>query len=134
MSSPKDSAGQDADTPSNWDRYGDRILGGSVLLVLLIGTLAYSVVEDWSLVDSFYFSSVALTAVGFGDLTPTTDFSKVFTVFYIFSGIAIVGAWLNMRLKRRTKKMADRRDTNLGHASDAADVPPESEPIPGSEA
>ena len=121
MSSPKDRAGQDADSPSNWDRYGDRILGGLVLLVLLIGTLAYSVIEGWSLVDSFYFSSVALTVVGFGDLRPSTDFSKIFTVFYIFT--AIVGAWLNTRLKRRSKKVAHRRHFDSGAPDDDAAEP-----------
>ena len=127
MSSPADSATQDADSTSNWDRHSDRILGGSVLLVLLVGTLAYSVIEDWSLVDSFYFSSVALTVVGFGDLEPSTDFSKIFTVFYIFSGVAIVGMWLNMRLKRRTKKVAHRRHSNSDHTPDAG---PDTQPDP----
>jgi hypothetical protein len=98
-----------------------------VLLVLLIGTLAYSVIEDWSLVDSFYFSSVALTVVGFGDLEPSTDFSKIFTVFYIFSGVAIVGMWLNMRLKRRSKKAAHRRHFDTDHTPDAA---PDAQPEP----
>ena len=70
-------------------------------MVLLIGTLVYSAIEGWSLVDSFYFSSVALTAVGFGDLTPSSDFSKIFTVFYIFSGIAIVASWIQVRTKQR---------------------------------
>ena len=91
-----------------------------MLLVLLFGTLAYSAIEDWSLVDSFYFSSVALTVVGFGDLEPSTDFSKIFTVFYIFSGVAIVGMWLNMRLKRRTKKVAHRHHSNIDHTPDVA--------------
>ena len=134
MSSPADSATQDADSSSYWDRYSDRILGVSVLLVLLVGTLAYSVIEDWSLVDSFYFSSVALTVVGFGDLTPSTDFSKIFTVFYIFSGVAIVGTWLNMRLKRRTKKVAHRRHSDFEHAPDTApDAQPEPPTPPASE-
>ena len=129
MSSPADSATEDDDSTSYWDRHSDRILGSSVLLVLLVGTLAYSVIEDWSLVDSFYFSSVALTVVGFGDLEPSTDFSKIFTVFYIFSGVAIVGMWLNMRLKRRTKKVAHRRHSNTDHTPDAAtDGRPEPEP------
>ena len=127
MSSPNAGRAQDADTTSYWDRYSDRILGGSVLLVLLIGTLAYSVIEGWSLVDSFYFSSVALAVVGFGDLTPSTDFSKIFTVFYIFSGVAIVGMWLNMRLKRRSKKVAHRRHFDTDHTSDAA---PDAQPEP----
>lgn len=128
MSSPADSATEDADSTSYWDRYSDRILGGSVLLVLLIGTLAYSVIEDWSLVDSFYFSSVALTVVGFGDLEPSTDFSKIFTVFYIFTGVAIVGTWLNMRLKRRSKKAAHRRHLDTDHAPDTQPDPPASDP------
>ena len=117
---------QDADTTSYWDRYSDRILGGSVLFVLLVGTLAYSVIEDWSLVDSFYFSSVALTVVGFGDLTPSTDFSKIFTVFYIFSGVAIVGVWIQVRTKRRVLKRA--KKTDPGPVTDAAEgdvSPPE---------
>ena len=105
-----------------------------MLLVLLVGTLAYSVIEDWSLVDSFYFSSVALTVVGFGDLEPSTDFSKIFTVFYIFSGVAIVGAWLNMRLKRRSKKAAHRREVAFGHTSETApNVQPEPPESPASE-
>ena len=124
MSSPNAGRAQDADTTSYWDRYSDRILGGSVLLVLLIGTLAYSVLEGWSLVDSFYFSSVALTVVGFGDLTPSTDFSKIFTVFYIFSGIAIVAVWIQVRTKRRVVKRA--RKAGPGPATDAigSDVSP----------
>jgi len=104
LSSPADSATQDADSTSFWDRNSNRILGGSVLLVLIVGTLVYSVIEDWSLIDSFYFSSIALTTVGFGDLTPSTDFSKIFTVFYIFSGVAIVGVWIQVRTKRRVIK------------------------------
>ena len=134
MSSLDPGGPQDADTTSYWDRYSDRILGGSVLFVLLVGTLAYSVIEDWSLVDSFYFSSVALTVVGFGDLEPSTDFSKIFTVFYIFSGVAIVGTWLNMRLKRRSKKAAHRRHLDFDHTPDAApDAQPEPPAQPASE-
>ena len=106
MSSPNAGRAQDADTTSYWDRCSDHILRGSVLLVLLVGTLVYSVIEDWSLVDSFYFSSVALTVVGFGDLTPSTDLSKIFTVFYIFSGVAIVAVWIQVRTKRRVIKHA----------------------------
>jgi len=125
LSSPNDGETQDAYSQSYWDRHSDRILGGSVLLVLLIGTLAYSVIEDWSLVDSFYFSSVALAVVGFGDLTPSTDFSKIFTVFYIFSGIAIVGVWIQVRTKRRVVKHAKKNDPGLAAAEDEPPPPDE---------
>ena len=73
----------------------------SAVLLLATATIVYRIAEDWSWVDSFYFSSVALTTVGFGDLTPSTDASKLFTVIYIFSGITIITLWLNTRLRRR---------------------------------
>jgi len=78
-------------TTAAWESYATRIIGGLSLLVLL-GTVVYRVLEDWSWVDSFYFSSVTLTTVGFGDLSPTTTVSKLFTVFYIFTGISLIGA------------------------------------------
>jgi hypothetical protein len=33
---------------------------------------------------------VALATVGFGDLTPTTDGGKLFTIIYIFMGIGVL--------------------------------------------
>ena len=42
-----------------------------------------------------YFETVTMTTVGYGDFAPTTDESKVFTIFYIIFGIAIVGRSVN---------------------------------------
>ena len=68
--------------------------------------------DDWSWVDSFYFSVVAVTTVGFGDFAPTTDASKLFSVFYILIGVTIVATALNGRLRRSERRvqarMADR--------------------------
>jgi len=72
------------------------------------GTVVNHILEDWGWVDSFYFSAVALTTVGFGDLSPLTDASKLFTVFHIFSGISLIGALLNELSKRHAKRVAAR--------------------------
>jgi hypothetical protein len=88
------------------------ILAGSVVLVLVVGTVVYHYLEGWSWVDAFYFSAVAGSTVGFGDLSPTTNGSKLFTVVYIFSSITIIGTFLDQRLKyhgvvrRQAKRMA----------------------------
>ncbi len=68
---------------------------GKVLLVSAasmvgVGTVAYHLLEGWSLLDSLYFSVVTLATVGYGDLTPTTVPAKLFTVGYILSGS---GSW-----------------------------------------
>ena len=91
-----------------WEVNSTRIVSGLSLLVLAIGTVVYRILEDWSWVDSFYFSAVALTTVGFGDLSPTTDASKIFTVFYIFSGISLIGVLLNEFMKRHARRVAAR--------------------------
>ncbi|PIF06300.1 MAG: hypothetical protein CSA36_02090 [Draconibacterium sp.] len=53
------------------------------ILVLLTGsTIFYSSVEHWTILDAVYFSIMTMSTVGYGDLTPTTDLSKIFTIVY----------------------------------------------------
>ncbi|MCA9875670.1 MAG: two pore domain potassium channel family protein [Ardenticatenaceae bacterium] len=61
-----------------------------VIVVLLIGTMAYHWLEGWSFVDSLYFCVISLATIGYGDLTPTTPVAKVFTIVYVINGIAIL--------------------------------------------
>ena len=61
-----------------------------IAVLLLIGTIFYSSVEKLSLVDAFYFSGVTLTTLGYGDIVPTTDASKIFTVLYALTGMALM--------------------------------------------
>ncbi len=107
------------DTPQNptmaqtaseaWNKNAFRYLSGLAIVALGMGTVVYRFIEDWTWVDSFYFSSITLTTVGFGDLTPTSDLSKIFTVFYIFGGISLIGGTLNAFMKRHAAKVSDRR-------------------------
>ena len=61
-----------------------------ILLALLVsGTVFYSSVEGWSVIDSLYFSVVTLATVGYGDFVPKTTAGKLFTIIYLFVGIAL---------------------------------------------
>ena len=84
---------------------GGPVIGALDLFALRARHRRLPHLEDWTWVDSFYFSAVALTTVGFGDLSPSTDVSKLFTVFYIFSGISLIGATLNEVAKRHARRM-----------------------------
>jgi len=46
--------------------------------------------ESWTFIDALYFSVVTISTVGYGDMTPSTDGSKAFTIIYIFFGITVV--------------------------------------------
>jgi hypothetical protein len=67
----------------------------SLMLVLLVtGTMFYVLHEGWSIVDALYFCVMTMSTVGYGDLTPTSSLSKIFTIVYslitigVFVGVA----------------------------------------------
>jgi voltage-gated potassium channel len=106
-----------------------------VILTLVSGTLFYSQVEGWSLLDSLYFSIITLTTVGYGDLTPATAAGNVFTIVYLFAGIGLILGFVNAIAKRSTERRAGvfdrRRDkaepssrTTEGHRDDERDQRP----------
>jgi len=59
-------------------------------ILLAAGTFFYHFAEGWSYLDSFYFAAISLTSRGYGELHPTTALSMIFTVFYLFLGVAFV--------------------------------------------
>ena len=67
------------------------ILGAGVFLIIS-GTLAYSLGEDWNLVDGLYFAVATLTtsSIADPDLILQHDWLKIFTVFYVLIGIGIL--------------------------------------------
>ena len=62
--------------------------------LVLTGTIFYWRLEDWTIIESLYFCIVTLTTVGFGDLTPTTDAARIFTMIYILTGFGVLVALL----------------------------------------
>ena len=61
-----------------------------VILLLLFGSATfYHLVEKWRYLDALYFSAYTMTTVGYGDFVPKTDLGKIFTIFYMFAGVAI---------------------------------------------
>lgn len=67
------------------------------MLLLGCGVVAYSYVfERWSILDSLYFTTVCLTTVGYGDVTPTTRWGKLFASIFALGGIVILGLALGV--------------------------------------
>lgn len=68
------------------------------------GTFVLYKLENWSLLDSFYFCFMSLTTIGFGDMIPGSDLlpqnesnSTIwFCSIYIMSGMALTAMCFNV--------------------------------------
>ncbi len=77
-----------------------------VAALLLIGSFYFNQTEGWSYTDSFYFSTMTLTTVGYGDLVPSMPHTKMFTAFYTLIGIGamlyVLGSVTNVIIHVKT--------------------------------
>ena len=64
-----------------------RILLSLPIVVLIIGTSGFMLLEKLSFIDAIYFTIVTISTVGYGDIHPTTLAGKIFGIVLIFIGI-----------------------------------------------
>lgn len=63
------------------------VFGSLFALAVAGGTLGFSLAEGHSLFDSFYFTIVTMSTVGYGDIHPWTPEGKLIAVALIFAGV-----------------------------------------------
>jgi voltage-gated potassium channel Kch len=78
--------------------------GVVALAVLVTGTVFYHIVEKLNWLDSIYFSVITLATVGYGDITPHTNLGKLFTIFYVLTGVGIIATFANLLIRRAALK------------------------------
>lgn len=61
-----------------------------VSATMAFGAAVFHAIEGWSWVDSLYFATATLTTVGYGDVAPTHDASKLFAIPFMLVGIGIM--------------------------------------------
>ena len=71
-----------------------RTLGILLAIALIVGTIFYREVEGWTLLDSLYFCVMTLSTIGFGDLAPTEEVSKAFTIIFALLGIGLFASFV----------------------------------------
>lgn len=86
------------------------------LLAILIGsgTVFFHFVEGWSWLNSYFFTVVTLSTVGYGELVPATPLGKIATTLYILAGLGVFAAAIQhvgrVTVTRRLKARADLRE------------------------
>ena len=85
--------------------------------MIAAGTVVYSFVEGWTLLDSLYFSVITAATVGYGDFHPVTDIGKLYTIVYVLvtTGLLVfvlsrVAAGMIVRSQGRPRTPGDEPD------------------------
>ena len=59
------------------------------VLTMLIGTIGYVIIDDFSLMDAVYQTGITFTTVGFGEIAPISQAGRIFTITLVISGFAV---------------------------------------------
>ncbi|TKY57393.1 Two-pore potassium channel 1 [Spatholobus suberectus] len=69
-------------------------LGVGALIFYLVGNQIKGLKTD-GILDALYFTIVTMTTVGYGDLVPNTNLTKLLACAFVFSGMALIGLILS---------------------------------------
>jgi voltage-gated potassium channel len=59
--------------------------------ISVIGVMGYRLISGYSWIDAIYMTVITVATVGFGEVVPLDNQSKIFTVFLILASVIIVG-------------------------------------------
>ncbi|MGK7957176.1 MAG: TrkA family potassium uptake protein [Crocosphaera sp.] len=78
-------------------RLRQELLGGAIALggVFCLGTFWYYVIEKWSFTEAAYMTMITLSTVGFSEVRPLDDNSRLFTIVLILMGVITIGYIVN---------------------------------------
>ncbi|KAI0563093.1 hypothetical protein FGB62_47g167 [Gracilaria domingensis] len=84
----------------------------AILLHLASGVVVMRWLEGWTFYNSAYFCVVTTTTVGYGDITPKREVSKLFVIYYSLASIGIISFLLAYALGA----LVDRQEESVLHA------------------
>ncbi len=89
-----------------------------LVVVIIFGTVGYSVIERWPLLDALYMTFITLSTVGFKEVYALSPAGRMFTILLIVVGVVgaaytlrVLGEWI---VEGEMKKLLGRRKMQKG--------------------
>ena len=76
-----------------------------IVFVILIGSVAFYNLEGWSFFNAFYFTSVTLSTIWYGDMAPATYAGKIVAMFYWFMWAPLFIGFTGLVFQSKLKKL-----------------------------
>jgi voltage-gated potassium channel Kch len=93
--------------------------GAAAAVILIAGALFYHHALHLTWISAFYFCTITLTTVGYGDITPVTDGQRLFTIFYVLLGVGIIAGFVNLMLRNAAVRRQLSQAVNKENQSDS---------------
>jgi voltage-gated potassium channel len=98
----------------------------AVLAIVVVGTVGYTLIEGWSLLDSLFMTVTTIFTVGFGEVHPLSRGGQIFTLLLIIGGVGtilyglgrmvefVIGGQLSGMFRRRAvRRQVDKLDSHF---------------------
>merc|ERR1711941_164222 len=90
---------------------GDLLVNNLILFIIvsfLFGLYIYYY-EDKNFIDTIYYLFTTATTVGYGDISPQTDFGKILSIFYMIISISLLGVIIGIFTEQFIAKLEKRK-------------------------
>ncbi len=83
------------------------------LLIIVIGTVGYMLLEGWAFMDALYMTVITITTVGFSEVRPVDSNGRIFTMVIVLLGVGlsayVAGAVVQFMVEGRIRIILGRR-------------------------
>jgi voltage-gated potassium channel len=66
------------------------VVVAAVLAVIIVGTVGFTLIEGWGLLDSLYMTVITIFTVGYGEVHPLSHGGVIFTLVLIVGGVGTI--------------------------------------------
>lgn len=102
----------------------------TLAVIIASGTVFFRHAEGWSWLDSYFFTVVTLSTVGYGNLVPVTALGKIGTTVFILLGLGVFavaiqqfGTFAMRKREEHTEWLIGRLGSEEDHAANEDDPP-----------